>query len=69
MTVTHGTGLGSARLWRAGERLQAFANFSLERSLCMETRLRGKFVAAERRNQHAERVRSPTLCGRHGAWQ
>jgi len=33
--------LGSARLWRAGERHQAFANFSLERSLCMETRLMG----------------------------
>ena len=29
--------LGSARLWRAGERHQAFANFSLETPLCMET--------------------------------
>ena len=59
MTVTHGTGLGSARLWRAGERLQAFANFSLERPLRMQTRPRKKFVAAERHNQHAERARSP----------
>ena len=59
MTVTHGTGLGSARLWRAGERLQAFANFSLERPLRMQTRPRKKFVAAGRHNQHAERMRSP----------
>ena len=56
MIVTHGTGLGSACLWRAGEHPQAFANFSLEH---MQTRPRKKFVAAERHNQHAERVRSP----------
>jgi len=61
--------LGSARLWRAGERHQAFANFSLERSLCMETKAQGNFAGAERRNQHPEHVRCPILCGRHGAWQ
>jgi hypothetical protein len=60
MSVTRDTGrLASARLWRAGERLQTFADFSLERLLSTRPNRRGKFVAAERRNQHAERVRSP----------
>ena len=54
-------GLGSARLWRAGERLQAFANFCLDKQVRIQTKLQKKFVAAERRNQHAERVRSPIL--------
>ena len=60
MSLTPGTaGLGSARLRRAGERLQTFADFSLEQLLSTRPNRRGKFVAAERRTQHAERVRSP----------
>jgi hypothetical protein len=60
MSLTPGTaGLESARLRRAGERLQTFADFSLEQLLSTRPNRRGKFVAAERRNQHAERVRSP----------
>jgi hypothetical protein len=60
MNVTRGNaGLRSARLWRAGERLQAFANFCLDKPVRMQTKLQRKFVAAGRRNRHAERVRSP----------
>lgn len=60
MTVTRDAAeLGSARLWRAGERLQAFANFCLDKQVRMQTKFQKKFVAAECRNQHAERVRSP----------
>ena len=53
--------LGSERLWRAAERLQTFADFSLERTLYTRPNRRKKFVAAERRNQHAGGVRSPIL--------
>jgi hypothetical protein len=52
-------GLGSARLWRAGERPQTFADFCSDKQVCIQTKFQKRFVAAEHRNQHAERVRSP----------
>jgi hypothetical protein len=54
------TGLGSARVPRVGERVLAIANFSLNTPRPARMNLKGKFVAARRRNQHARGVRYPT---------
>jgi hypothetical protein len=59
MTVTRGTGLGSARVPRAGERVLAIEDFSRNLPRLAARKFPGKFVAAGRRNQHAERVCYP----------
>ena len=55
--------LGSARLWRVGDRILRSRTFADPSFFAQEFRVQEKFVAAECSDQHAESVRSPEFSG------